>query len=131
MRLRSTQLEVRYEILPKHYGESRIVKWKEKEYALGAGSSDTVEFWRDLDAPSELYVLTYNYGLGYMGLDLLDANVDYPHDDAPEYDKPVNELFLQDPDDAWSGIDREGRTRLSDMYAPNAIRVMSEYLGDR
>lgn len=128
MKLRSTQLPTREEWLPKHYGPSRIVAWKGKEYVLHAGTQDQTEFWRVVGKSYQLFVLTTNYRLGYMGLDLLDASHDHEHEDAPEYQKACEEVFFQSPDDTWTGIEKTG-VPLSDMYAPNAIRVMAEYLG--
>jgi hypothetical protein len=126
-----------------HGGESRVIKWRDRYYALGAGSSDTVTFYRDLDDPEVLYVLTENHGLGYLGLDRLSEKCSvYPYkvyvegegksdwgypeivEDGVEYlDASSEGFFTQSPKE----IKEEGESLL-EMAGHNVVRYLEEYL---
>lgn len=129
MRLRYIErggVETRRERLPRHYGESLIVSWQGREFVCGAGTSDTVEFWRDLDDTETLYAYTYNLSMGYLGLEVIETEESFPHGDAPEYLTPSREFFTQTPEE----VKDYGRP-LDEMRSDNAIRYLvdSGYLG--
>lgn len=137
--------EILYTWFQGHGGESRIVEWRGKRYALGAGTSDRLTFYRDLDQPEVLYVLTENTSLGYLGVDRLGEGCPvYPYkayqtegrtsggrlittdeEDGIEYLEPEG-FFTQQPEDVKS----EG-TPLDEMSGFNIVRYLLDYLPRR
>lgn len=126
-----------------HGGESRVIKFKERYYALGAGSSDTVTFYRDLDDSEVLYVLTENRSLGYLGLERLSEKCSvYPYkvyvkgegrndwgypetvEDGVEYLDASSEGFFTHTPEEFKDVGES----LMEMAGHNVVRYLSEYL---
>lgn len=95
MPVRATEVDHHTHVwMPGHYGESRVAVDHEVSYLLGAGHTDTVEYF---DTPHGKAVLTRNWRLRYVGVGLLDPE---HHDRTEVYGVPyVRErtvVFFQD-----------------------------------
>lgn len=105
MRLTEVKPPTERHVPPHHYGASTIVKWGDDWWILSRGSSDTTWFYADDEG--SLHVLTVNYSLGYLGLEVLDprypGNLSFTFDDTEVW-AATDSIFLQDPDDSWSGL---------------------------
>ena len=127
MRLRryTEDLKLQEIWLTGYYGKSTVIEWKNRSFVLSAGSSDSLEFYRDLDDPEVLYVLTRNYGLGYIGVERLDhyLNEPVPRNEGYVRADDTDSFFTQSPyEDKPEGVP------LLDMTEPNAIRwIVNEY----
>lgn len=119
-----------------HYGESWVLDYRGKSYALSAGMSDSVAIYEDQSLPRgqrEVYVLSSNSALGYIGLQVFreDEEAEDPNAiglrgeitrDNETFYRAEWEIFTEQPEE----MKPEG-TPLLDMSAPNAIRFMSEW----
>ncbi len=79
---------------------------------LSAGSSDTVDVYRDGDS---LFVMTSNNRLNYVGLEVFALKGDYAGE-------KIGEFFEQNPDD------NEALRDWQDHSVPFVIRVMTDYV---
>lgn len=79
---------------------------------LSAGTSDYVEVYRDGDS---LFVLSYNYRLGYVGLQVFALKGDY----AGEL---MGEIFEQSPDE------NEDLKGWEDMAPFTLIKILANYV---
>lgn len=106
MRLKEVRPPTSQHTPPHHYGPSTIVEWGNDSWILSRGLSDTTWFFKDDEG--SLHVLTLNYSLGYVGLEVLDprypGNLHHVDEDGNEIFEPTDSIFLQDPDDGWSGL---------------------------
>jgi len=93
-------------MLPDHYGESLILKYRGVETPLQAGLSDDVYIYHDKE---QIHVLSINYRLEYIGLESFDKT------DMGQ----TGEIFLQSiDDDKWM---------LETSRMPTIIRYLQNY----
>ena len=108
-----------------YYGPCTIVEWRNRSFVLSAGTSDSLDFYIDLDDPLSLYVLTTHFGLNYIGVERLDP---YLYEPVPKNEGYVeaddtDSLFIQAPDEV-----KPYGVPLLDMAPYHAIRwITNEY----
>jgi hypothetical protein len=105
-----------YEVTPDDWGEvwpfghgrpSRTVTFGEVEIRLSAGSQDYVSFYRDRDAKEDLWVVTRNVYMPYLGVEYydLDSVVYDPDDKRQEADRST---FWQHEEQAIDAVGPKG-----------------------
>lgn len=125
MRLRTYKgpLNLHEVYLNGYYGRSQVVEWGGLWFALNAGTSDSLDYYIDLDDPDALYVLTSNYAHNYIGVERLHpdyAEPIYRNEDTYQADK-TDRYFIQSPDE-----EKPDGVPLLEMAGHNAIRWIVE-----
>jgi hypothetical protein len=120
---RRYDVQLRRERLRGYYSDSLIAEWQGKQLLLGAGTSDWLNFYRDLDDPDSFYVLTTNRSIGYIGLERFDLR-DEPHD--------AGGLMVIEADpytafEQWEGQYKDEGKPLLEMAAHNAVRYLAQW----
>lgn len=115
-----------------HHHPGLLLTYKGHDMALDAGNADRVTVVRDLDDAHGIYVLTENSRMGYFGLAYYRLDLD---DDAAErtsygYLKSDRDIFLQNPDDDWTGCPTPTDGKSWDDYGHmTKVRHLAEHLG--
>ena len=114
-----------YDRLPGHCGDSTILTYQDNEYVLGRGDDDWFEVYRDLDDLYGVWIVSGSPELGYLGVEYCNP---YYSEKEPrtEYLRPES-IFLQDPDDAWSGYPQP--KPWAEYQAYTIIRKLSVMIG--
>lgn len=102
-----------------HCTASRVALWKGERFLLSAGTKDEVYYCTD--EAGRLYALSLNYGLGYIGLEMFDAELD--NEAEAGYQKAEGSVFTSQPEEL-----KDYGLPLLEMAGFNAIKYLAEYL---